>query len=161
MLCFAVIAVKPLWSGPDQLLDIDLNATQRSLLGLDPNATPPATPATKYVTPPRYARSITPQSGTPGSRGSSPASSPLAYKNGFGYRGASGSFSTTDSPSQRASISSNSRRHSFGLGTPSKDGSVFAPQTPSPPVKASGIVFSNKWLYHKGIRSGSKRRDLF
>lgn len=139
-------ALKPLWTGPDQLLDIDLNATQRYLLGLDPNATPPVTPTTKYVTPPKYTRSATPLSGTPGSRGSSPSASPLAYKNDLGYRRTSDSFSS----SKRISFGSDPRRQSVGLstaifGTPTKDGS-----TPSPMGKGSGITFSNRWLYHKG-----------
>lgn len=159
---FSIIyAVKPLLVGQDQLLDIDLNATQRSLLGLDPNATPPATPATKYVTPPKYSRSATPRTGTPGSRGSSPGGSPLAYKDTNGYGRSGNSISS----SRRASFGSDPRRQSFGLsssvfGTPSKEGSVFMPQTPSPMGRGSGIPFSNKWLYHKATTNAMSRDTL-
>lgn len=150
-------ALKPLWSGPDQLLDIDLNATQRFLLGLDPNATPPVTPTTKYVTPPKYTRSATPLSGTPGSRGSSPSASPLAYKNDIGYRRSSDSFSS----SQRISFDSDPRRRSFGISapffsTPSKDGSA-----PSSASKVSGIVFSSKWQYHRQTETMRGGADFF
>ena len=147
-------AVFPLFRGKDNLSDIDLTASQRSLLGLDPNATPPITPTTKYITPPRYARSTTPRSGSPSSRGSSPAGSPLAYKASPSMRQASGSASPQVTPLwQKAVGNSGSRRSSFGYTTSTssfKESSVFAPQTPSPAERASGLPIPSKWVYYKG-----------
>ena len=158
-------ALVPLFRRKDNLSDIDLTATQRSLLGLDPNATPPATPTTRYVTPPRYARSTTPRSGTPSSRGSSAAGSPLTYKASPSMRQASGSPSPqVNSLWQRAVGNSGSRRNSFGVssstGTPLKESSIFAPQTPSPIGRSSGLPISSKWIYYKG-RSSSGSRSPF
>lgn len=48
-----VMALSPLYLAKDELLDIALSPTQRALLGLDPAATPPATPGTTFVTPPQ------------------------------------------------------------------------------------------------------------
>ena len=158
-------ALLPLFRGKDNLSDIDLTASQRSLLGLDPNATPPATPTTKYVTPPRYSRSTTPHSGTPSSRGSSPAGSPLAYKASPLMRHASGSVSPQVTPLwQKAVGNSGSRRNSFGISStsasPLKDSSIFAPQTPSPIGRGSGVPISSKWIYHRG-RSMSASKGIF
>ena len=162
------IALAPLVRGKDELLDIDLTASQRSLLGLDPNATPPATPATKYTTPPRYPRSATPRTGTPGSRGSSQAGSPI---NGspLARKGSPSAYRDSLSPQatppwQRNLGNRESRRHSYAFsssvtGTAPKDMSIFAPQTPSPTGKGSGIPISNKWIYHK--RSSSSSRGMY
>ncbi|MCJ1313204.1 hypothetical protein MMC25_006881 [Agyrium rufum] len=67
--------ISPRVTGTDLLQDIPLTPTQRSLLGLDPStpyySSSPATPGSNnYITPPRYQRSATPQSGD--ARGASP-----------------------------------------------------------------------------------------
>ena len=158
----------PLLRGKDNLLDIDLTASQRSLLGLDPNATPPATPSTKYVTPPRYQRSSTSRSDSPGSRGSSAGPSPLSRKGSPAMRQSSDSpFSPTATPLlQRAMGNTDSRRHSYGfstssaLGTPGKESSVLVPNTPSPVGRGSGVPLSNKWLFQRGRSSSASRSVL-
>ena len=161
-LCHACL---PLFRGKDNLSDIDLTASQRALLGLDPNATPPATPTTKYSTPPRYARSTTPLSSTPSSRGSSGAGSPLSYKASPSMRQASGSPSPqVNALWQKAIENSGSRRNSYGIstnaGSPFKESSIFAPQTPSPIGRSSGVPITSKWIYHRG-RSMSASRSVF
>ena len=158
-------ALMPLVYGKDNMSDIDLTPSQRSLLGLDPDATPPVTPTTKYVTPPRYARSTGSRSATPGSRSGSYAGSPLAYKGSPSNRPSSDSVSPqVGTPLwQKALGNSGSRRNSFGLSsaaaTPFRDSSVFAPQTPSPVGRSSGVPISSKWIYHKG-RSMSASRSV-
>ena len=147
-------ALLPLLQGPDNLSDIDLTASQRALLGLDPNATPPVTPNTKYMTPPRYGRSTTPRTGTPGSRGSSPTGSPLAYKASPSSRPYRDSTSPQAAPTwQRSLLGSNSRRNSYGAVSsmnPPRDSSLFAPQTPSPTGRNAGVPINSKWIYNKG-----------
>ena len=158
----------PLFRRKDNLLDIDLSASQRSLLGLDPNATPPTTPTTKYATPPRYQRSSTPRSDTPGSRGSSVGGSPLSRDGRPTVRHFSGSsFSPLVTPLRQIAFgNAESRRHSYGFSTSSSPGtlgrdlSVFAPNTPSPTGRGSGVPLSNKWLYQRR-RSSSGSRGLF
>ncbi|KAL8685434.1 MAG: hypothetical protein Q9218_007762, partial [Villophora microphyllina] len=63
-------ALLPLYKGTDNVPDIPLTPSQRALLGLDPNATPPLTQGTQYVTPPRYARSPTPRNNSNSPAGS-------------------------------------------------------------------------------------------
>jgi len=116
-------AFSPLFLKRDDLVDIPLTPSQRSLLGLDPNATPPATPGTTYITPPRYPRSATPTRGTPGSRSSSAAGSPMSRKGspiGTVGRQANGEgYSPAGSPLwQKAVGSRETRRHSYGLSSP-------------------------------------------
>ena len=160
-------ATLPLFRGKDNLLDIDLTASQRSLLGLDPNATPPTTPSTKYVTPPRYQRSSTPRSGTPGSRGSSKGGSPLSRQGSPSIRQSGDSpFAPLGTPLQQRAIRyTESRRHSYGFSTSSvpgnsgRDLSVFAPNTSSPTGRGSGVPLCNRWLYERG-RSNSGSRAL-
>ncbi|KAJ5562451.1 Nuclear pore complex component [Penicillium sp. DV-2018c] len=73
-----LVALYPLFRAKDDLSDIPLTPTQRSLLGLDPSVTPPATPGTSFVTPPRY-RLSTSRKASPASRQSSPISANASF----------------------------------------------------------------------------------
>ncbi|KAJ6130765.1 hypothetical protein N7512_003545 [Penicillium capsulatum] len=141
ILCINILlALYPLYRPTDDLSDIPLTPTQRALLGLDPTATPPATPGTTYVTPPRYrmsSRKASPASSSPLSatplsdrRSSgaafSPVTSPLFHKavaNGGREGGRRQSFS--QSFGESFGSSSSLRRSSFGEST-------LAPSSPSP-----------------------------
>ncbi|KAL9598620.1 MAG: hypothetical protein Q9219_004365 [cf. Caloplaca sp. 3 TL-2023] len=71
------LALSPLYKTPDTIPDIPLTPSQRALLGLDPTATPPPTPGTQYITPPRYpTRSSASSTSTPRSNRSSTNSAP-------------------------------------------------------------------------------------
>jgi nucleoporin POM34 len=132
------MALSPLYLAKDELLDIALSPTQRALLGLDPAATPPATPGTTFVTPPKY-RLSTSRNTSPASRqgsplsGSanasyserrssigtpfSPLSSPLLYKavsNGGNTNRDSLQRQSFGSPSHQSSFGSTTQRQSFG-----------------------------------------------
>ena len=177
--------IVPLFFTPDNLNNVDLSPTQRSLLGLDPSATPPATPSTHYSTPPRYPRSATPRSSA--SRGSSGAwsfgataassagsrlDSPWGARSRTGSPWAAGSLVLDGSPApsplwNKGLNHGERRRHSYALsplpprpGTP-EGGSVFAPNTPSPtgPTEKGSVPFSSRWIYNQGSRSG-KRSSL-
>lgn len=152
------VALLPLYHRRDPLTDIPLTPTQRSLLGLDPTATP-ASPLTQYVTPPRYPRSSTPRSSTPGSRTGSPVS-----RKGSPRQASNSPFAPSPSPLWQNSIGGlkdSSRRHSYGSPSPlgpglgGKDGSVFGtPRTPSPSVgKGASVGLNNRWLYERGRAS--------
>lgn len=168
------LALYPLFRPNDDLSDIPLTPTQRSLLGLDPGASQPATPGTTFVTPPRYrlstSRKASPASrqGSPsstsgnpsfsGRRSSigtpfSPVSSPLLYK-----AVSNGGNSNRESV-QRQSFGSQSfgstspltRSNSFGESTLSM-GSL-GPGTPSPLAgKRPNLGVKNKWLYERSRR---------
>ncbi|MCJ1475809.1 hypothetical protein MMC13_004473 [Lambiella insularis] len=164
-------AISPLFLRRDELADIPLTPTQRSLLGLDPNATPPATPGAQYVTPPRYQRSATPRSGTPGSRSSSNLGTPTSRKESpLGKQFSGSEFSPSASPLWQKAVggSAGSRRHSYGLSSPlgpggaGKDVSVFGvPNTPSPTAgKGVSVPLNSRWLFEKG-RSNSGGRSVF
>ncbi|CAG7951907.1 unnamed protein product [Penicillium olsonii] len=172
-------ALYPLFRAKDDLSDIPLTPTQRSLLGLDPAATQPATPGTTFVTPPRY-RLSTSRKASPASRqGSpmstsanasfserrssigtpfSPVSSPLLYKavsNGGNANRESAqrqSFGSQSFGSQSfSSTSPLGRSNSFGESTLSM-GSL-GPATPSPLAgKRAGLGVKNKWLYERSRR---------
>ncbi|KAI9676368.1 MAG: cell wall biogenesis protein [Caeruleum heppii] len=73
-----VMAFYPLIRPPDDLADIPLTPTQRARLGLSPTPMTPTTPSGQYITPPRYPRSATPQSGTPNSTKSRYSNSPYS-----------------------------------------------------------------------------------
>jgi nucleoporin POM34 len=106
-------ALYPLFSPKDDLADIPLTPTQRSLLGLDPNSTPPATPGTRYVTPPRYRLASGSRAGSPSNRGTSPLSTTGSPASGR----ASYSPTTTSPLFQKALANGNresGRRQSFG-----------------------------------------------
>ena len=157
--------ISPFFRGKDNLIDIDLTASQRSLLGLDPDATPPVTPNTRYVTPPKYARpSSSSRSSSLDRRiSSSPVGSPLSRKGSPTAR-QSGDLSGSPSGSplwHKVMENTESRRHSYGfspsLGASSKDLSSFLPSTPSPTGRATGVPISSKWIYEKGRSSSGSR----
>ncbi|OJJ48433.1 hypothetical protein ASPZODRAFT_130458 [Penicilliopsis zonata CBS 506.65] len=153
-----LVALFPLFRPKDDLSDIPLTPTQRSLLGLDPTATTPLTPGTTYVTPPRYRLSS--------SRAASPASrsgSPLSANAGFSGRRVStggSSFSASTSPLLHKVASNGSResgrRPSFGSPSPLRSSfgeSTMAPATPTPAGrKRASLGLSNKWLYERSRR---------
>ncbi len=160
-----LVALSPLVRRKDHLTDIPLSAAQRALLGLDPSAASPATPAAEYITPPRYPRSSTPVVASPGSRASSYSDSPLSGKGGpllNGLQARSRSpHSATGSPSwQRAMHGANkevTRRSSYGSPSPFGAGAggassvMGAPATPSPTVgKGASVVLNSRWLYERG-----------
>lgn len=168
-----LVALYPVFRPKDELLDIPLTPTQRSLLGLNPMATPPPTPESTYATPPKYRLS--------GSRASSPLSkssspfSPMTSGSGQSYSGGK-SFSPSTSPLLQKAIANGSRengqkqslrspspagRRSFGSpsplarSSPLKESSMssFGPPTPSPTGKRGpGIALSNRWLYERSGR---------
>lgn len=156
-------ACAPLLRPKDDMSDIPLTPAQRKLLGLPPSSAPP-TPGSHYITPPRYARTPTPLSGSPAANGAY-SGSPLAGRGSPLSGSISGSpFSPATSPLlQRAmgGVSTGSRRHSYGspssLGPAgSRMSAADAPGTPSPASKGTGIGLNSKWLYDKGRRnSGS------
>ena len=162
-------AALPLMRPPDNLNDIPLTPTQRALLGLDPNATPPLTPGTTYITPPRYPRSPTPRSlsgtprsvsgsaGTPGSRKGSPYSGIGATDRGDSPT-ASPLWQKTREVARRGSYGSPSPLGmSMGMSGVGERG-VLGRQsgTPSPTSGMAGrgatVALNSKWLYEKGRR---------
>lgn len=168
-----VAALYPLYQTKDDISDIPLTPSQRSLLGLDPNRTPPATPGTQYVTPPRYRLS----SGSRKAGSVSPNGSPLSGR-GISPSGRRPSDSSPFSPSPSPLLQKTfpigsrdtGRRHSFGSPSPLgrssisiRDGSVL--RTPSSPNasfgKGSGQVLTNKWLYEKNRMMSSSSSSVF
>jgi len=154
------IAVLPLFKKQDDLADIPLTPTQRALLGLDPNATPPLTPGTQYITPPRYPRSPTPRNISPASRSVSSRGTPQSRKGSP----ALGGDSPSASPLWQKIMGhgkDTSRRYSYGSPSPLGPGlggnerSVLgAPNTPSPTAgRGATVGLNSKWLYEKGRRS--------
>lgn len=157
-----LIALYPLFRPKDDLSDIPLTPTQRSLLGLDPSVTPPATPGTSYVTPPRYRLS---RSASPASRSVSPLSTSASNS---GQRASGGaSFSPSNSPLLYKAVSNGNRdagrRQSFGSSSPLGRSSPFresfkesslGPTSPSPTPgnKRASIGVSNRWLYERSRR---------
>ncbi|KAL8809899.1 MAG: hypothetical protein Q9200_003017 [Gallowayella weberi] len=168
------IALWPLYRGHDNVPDISLTPSQRLLLGLDPNATPPPTSGTQYVTPPRYARSPTLRNSSGASNRSSHNSAgttPFLRKDrgseSPSFGGSENLFSPSASPLWQKSMLGSGRdtRRRSSMGTPSplgpgKDsGSVWIPNTPSPTTgkgQAASVGLNNRWLYERG-RTGSGR----
>ncbi|KAL5356631.1 high-temperature-induced dauer-formation protein-domain-containing protein [Aspergillus floccosus] len=133
-----VIALYPLFRPKDDLSDIPLTPTQRSLLGLDPSVTPPVTPGTTYITPPKYRLSAS-RTASPASKTGSPLSRSASAS---GHRLSSGgSFSPSSSPLFHKAIANggrdSGRRPSFGSSSlfdrssPFRESSI-GPATPSP-----------------------------
>ncbi|KAI9765314.1 MAG: hypothetical protein M1840_007513 [Geoglossum simile] len=165
-----IIALMPLIKPKDDLSDIPLTPCQRALLGLDPNAASPLKPGSQYITPPRYPRSSTSRSGTPGSRSSSYSSSPLSGKGSAANRPISGpSFSPSTSPLLQKAVTGGgrdlTRRQSYGSPSPmggsgsSLLNSAAVPATPSPTGgKGASVTLNSRWLYerNRGSPSGSK-----
>lgn len=172
-----VTALSPLFKNKDELTDIPLTPTQRSLLGLDPSATPPLTPGTQYITPPRYPRSPTPRNISPATRSSSNYSTPITEQSPSFGRESSGDSSTASlakSPLWQKSLGKmgdgTARRSSYGSPSPlgpgygGPGGSVLgAPSTPSPAAgRGATVGLNNKWLYQKGrSASGSRYPSMY
>lgn len=142
-----IIAFLPLFRQTDDLSDIPLTPAQRKLLGLSPLSTAP-TPGSKFNTPPKYARTSTPLSGSPigllssGKDNSSFGNftgSPLSVFGRFG-----------GGTNQRISFRSKSL-------SPSLKGIHEAPGTPTPSLSKEGVAVSSKWLFDKGRNSMSTR----
>jgi len=159
-----LVALRPLVHRKDDLSDIPLTPAQRRLLGLPPSNTPP-TPGSQYVTPPRYPRSTTPQSGSP-SNNYTP--SPLSGK-GSPAQGTSreSPFSPNASPLLSKAIGgglAGIKRPSYGspspLGTGASKGNwLESPSTPSPSTgKGPSVTLNNKWLWEKGRRRSGDAR---
>ncbi len=162
-------ALLPLLKSTDEIADIALTPTQRALLGLDPNATPPPTPGTQYVTPPRYPRSPTPRNISPatGSGGGSPFSTPISRSPSFGRQRESSPPSGSPLWQKALGGTNINRRSSYGspsplgpglggnfMGGSVLGGSVFsAPNTPSPTNGRASVGLNSKWLYEKGRSS--------
>ncbi|KAK4868140.1 hypothetical protein LT330_007338 [Penicillium expansum] len=156
-----LVALYPLFRPKDDLSDISLTPTQRSLLGLDPAVTPPATPGTTFVTPPRY-RLSTSRKASPASR----QSSPMSANASFSERRSSIStpFSPASSPLLYKAMSNGGResvqRQSFGSASPLALSNSFGestmsmgPSTPSPLMgKRGSLGVKNKWLYERSRR---------
>ena len=156
----------------DDVSDIPLTPTQRALFGLDP-ATQPMTPASPYVTPPRYPRSSTPRRSNSNSRSSSYANSPLSGKGSpsLGRQGSASPFSPSATPLWQKAVGGardSTRRHSFGSQSPlgpgfgGKDASVLGfPSTPSPSTgRGASVGLNSRWLYERG-RASPSSRSLF
>lgn len=164
------IASIPLFRSPDACEDIPLTPAQRQLFGLPPMSRP-ATPQEKeqYVTPPRYSRSATPQSGSslraevPGSpladRGTPLDSGELArsmsgspWPSPLGGSGRSGA--ENGNRERRRSSFQGSRGSPLGGGSgwPSDlDGAFMAGGTSTPPMRnKTSVSLNSKWLYEKG-----------
>ena len=160
-------ALSPLIKTPDEMTDIPLTPTQRSLLGLDPTATPPPStpPGTQqYITPPRYPRSPTPRNISPlatTSRSSgSNYSTPITNSPSFGREGSdSPGANLAASPLWQKTLGKSAvmRRSSYGSPSPLGPGNglLGTPGTPSPTAgRGASVTLNNKWLYQKG-RSAS------
>ena len=149
-------ALYPLFRPKDDLSDIPLTPTQRSLLGLNPSAGPPVTPGTQYATPPRYRVVSGSRAGSPASRGSSPlaSGSPVTRQPSYSPTTTSPLFQKAMAPGSR----DGARRQSFGSSTLNaslrESSSLTAlPSTPTPSAgKGNKLGLSNKWLYEKSRR---------
>ncbi|PLB45966.1 nuclear pore complex component [Aspergillus steynii IBT 23096] len=164
------LALSPLVRSKDDLSDIPLTPTQRSLLGLDPSTTSPLTPGSTYITPPKYRLSAS-RTASSASKAASPLS---ASTSPSGRRLSSGaSFSPSPSPLFHKAVSNggrdNGRRPSFGSSTSFGRSSLFgestmssiAPATPSPVGgKRVSLGLSNKWLYERSRRLSASNGSL-
>lgn len=147
-------ALSPLFRHKDDLSDIPLTPSQRSLLGLEPSSRP-ATPGSQYITPPRYSRSATPRSDR------SNSASPLSGKDSP-FR-ADTPYSPSASPLfQKAVGRDSAKRLSFGgQGSSGQLMSIAADttgaslgRTLSPSMgKAASVGLNNRWLYDRGRAS--------
>ncbi|PGH32264.1 hypothetical protein GX50_04931 [[Emmonsia] crescens] len=172
-----VVALYPLYRPKDDLSDIPLTPSQRSLLGLDPSNSAPATPGSKYITPPRYRLSSGSRKASP----ISPSPSPLSGRSGSQSTGKSQEgrpYSPSPSPLFHKAVGNGTkevrRRQSFGSPSPLgrstlREGSVLrVPSTPSPSGNRNGngngknanAVLTNKWLYEK-TRSMSPTSSVY
>lgn len=166
LLAYALLPLRPLFSNPDDLPDVPLTPQQRSLLGLKPSSQP-ATPGSRYITPPRYSRSATPRSGS-----SSASGSPFSGK---GSPLGSGMAAPSYSPNasllfQKAMGRDSNRRFSYaspsplGRGKPAMESSssLASQLTDSPSAgKGASVGLNSRWLYERGRRSSSGLRTGF
>jgi nucleoporin POM34 len=160
-----IMACLPLFRSRDDISDIALTPGQRKLMGLPPSSAPP-TPGSQYITPPRYARTPTPLSGSPGSKGNY-SRSPLSGKGSPASGSLSGSpFSPAASPLLQKAMGgglNGNRRHSYGSPSPLGPGASRmavpeTPGTPSPTAKGVNVGLNSKWLYDKTrMNSGNSR----
>lgn len=168
------LALYPLYRPKDDFSDIPLTPTQRALLGMDPTATPPATPGTTYLTPPRY-RMSTSHKASPASRQTSPMSATPTFSE---RRVSSGpSFSPASSPLFHKAVANggrdtSGRRQSFGSSSPLGRSNSFGestmsslssigPGTPSPlGGKRASLGVSNRWLYERSRRLSTSNGPL-
>ena len=161
------MALLPLVKTNDELTDIPLTPTQRALLGLDPNATPPPTPGTKYITPPRYPRSPTPRTISPVNRNSNSFSTPISQSPSHGRQRSNSPTASplwqqaTGNPRDPARRSSYGSPSPLGPGLGGREGSVMGvPNTPSPTGRGATVGLNSKWLYNKG-RSSPGSRSIY
>ena len=164
------VSFAPLMRKKDDVTDIALTPSQRALLGLDPRATPPATPTTQYITPPRYSHSSTSRNGSQASRRSSNADSPVSQKGSpsikvkskeLQFSPAAGTIWHKSPEGPRDDL----RRNSYGSPSPlgsgfvGKDSSFLGfPSTPSPSTgRGASVGLNNKWLYERGRVSSGNR----
>ncbi|KAL2366418.1 hypothetical protein RJZ56_000677 [Blastomyces dermatitidis] len=171
------LALYPLYRPKDNLSDIPLTPSQRSLLGLDPSHSAPATPGTNYITPPRYRLSSGSRTASP----ISPSSLPISGLSGSQSTGKSqdgAPYSPSPSPLFHKAMGNGTkevrRRQSFGSPSPLgrstfREGRVLrVPSTPSPSGNGNGngngkntnAVLTNKWLYEK-TRSMSPTSSVY
>ena len=164
-------ASRPLYRPKDDITDIALTPTQRSLLGLDPSMVAPPTPGTTYITPPRYPRS-------PGSPLSSSSASPFGSGSSLGrsrnrdsLEGGTQYNTPSSSPLwQKSRAAAAIRRRNSGHGTPSPLGpsagndrsvlGVSSGSTTASPLSGRGgagasVGLNSKWLYERGRSSSS------
>lgn len=169
-----LVALFPLYKGQDNVPDIPLTPSQRALLGLDPNATPPLNPGTQYITPPRYARSPTPRNSSPASNRSnrsSTGSTPFSGRErssespSFSRLASDSPFSPSASPLWQKQLRSghNSRRESLVLPSPlgpgKNDSRWCLPSTPSPVTgkgQGASVGLNNRWLYQRQRTSSGR-----
>lgn len=161
------LALLPLIYDKDDLSDIPLTPTQRSLLGLTPSSQP-ASSGSQYITPPRYSRSSTPRS-----IGSNRSASPYSASPIGGLGGGVGTYSPSASPLYQKALGRDvTRRLSYGTnGVPSplvmstalnQSSSSLTSNTPSPmPGRGASVSISNRWLYEKGRGSPASLRNSF
>lgn len=143
---------------PDDIADIPLTPSQRTSMGLKPSSdrSTYASPASAYVTPPRYNRS------TPRSSFSNQGERPLL---GSGSPAQSLSRSASGTGYSPALGSSANKRSSYGGGSPfdsslfRESGSSTGPGTPTPATGKASVGLNNKWLYEK--RRDSPRSGMF
>lgn len=162
-----LVALYPLYRPKDNLSDIPLTPTQRALLGLDPTATPPLTPGTTYVTPPKY-RMSTSRKASPASRQTSPLSATPTFSE---RRVSTGTpFSPASSPLFHKAVGNGGRetgrRPSFGSSSPLARSNSFGessigPSSPSPLTSTrTSLGVSNKWLYERSRRLSASNGAL-
>ena len=143
---------------PDDIADIPLTPSQRTSMGLKPNSSGStyASPASAYVTPPRYSRS------TPRSSFSNQGERPLM---GSGSPAASLGRSTSNTSYSPGLGGSANKRASYGGGSPfnsslfGDSGSSTGLGTPTPSTGKASVGLNNKWLYEK--RRDSPRSGMF